>query len=338
MKPTGAPILVVLAIALAAPAVRAADPSVDPHRRYTEGAAAFDKGDFERAVAAFADVYRATGETKHLWNLALAEYRARHAFDAATHLHAYVAKPDASPTNLTRAGTLLDELAPQLAHLAVTAPAGADVILDGAKLGVAPLAGPVDLDPAKPHVVIARSGADEVSQSIPAPGPTSLAVTLSFPRASPPPSVAAAPAAPVAPPSSPPAAAPETAPASRSNPARVWITVGLGAGAVLAAAGGVYMGMQSSSAADDAASIRAGMPTHSWCANPDNAGCADLKSKLDTQGSDRTASMVLYGGAGVLAAGAVVAWLVLPKERAAVGAVTPLVGPRLVGAGWAASF
>jgi hypothetical protein len=101
------------------------------------------------------------------------------------------------------------------------------------------------------------------------------------------------------------------------------------------------MGAQSNSAADDAAQVQAGIPNHSWCTNPNAAGCAQLRSDLDSENSKHTTSMILYGGAGVLAVGALASWFLLPhggSDSPRTGALVPIVTGRELGAGYAAEF
>jgi hypothetical protein len=340
MKRPIAPLLALLAgLAVSTPA--RADSNDDARRRYQQGVTAFEKGDFPAAVDAFAAVYKTTNETKHLWNLALAEYKANRTYAALLHLREYVSKSDANPKNVERAQGLITEEAAKSAHLKVVAPAGADILVDGARIGSAPLATPIEVDPDKAHVVIASHGADEATQNLAAPGAQTVSVELSFPVAPPAPvSVASAP--PPAPASAPvPAAATESPSHGGNSALRVWLTVGLGVGAVAAASVAVVEGAGSNSAANKATSIRDGMPLNS-CRNPGAAGCSSLQSELSTQQSDHVASMVLYGAAGALAAGAVAAWLFVPHQESVASspptAVTPVFGANFLGAAYTGRF
>jgi hypothetical protein len=335
--------VVVVALFASSPALADAATS---RLRYQQGVAAFSKGDFASAVAAFADVYRETGETKHLWNLALAESQAGSSYDALLHLRQYVSKPDANPKNVERAHQLITGASANVGHVTVTAPDGADVLLDGMSVGSAPLPAPLDVDPAKPHVIVAQRGADTARQTLAATGPSTVRVELEFPvsRPAPAPVVAVPAVAPSSPHEPPPSAAlPVPAAEQTSNgggsAVRTWMTVGLGAGALAALAGGIAMGLSSNSSADRAQQLRSGMQSGA-CSNPSAAGCSQLASDNDSATSDHTAAVVLYAGAGVLAAGALASFLFLPHGRASDvrGALVPVVTPGGVGAGYVGVF
>jgi hypothetical protein len=315
---------------------RAADTHDDARRRYQQGVSAFEKGDFTAAIDAFTAVYKSTGRANHLWNLALAEYKANHAYDALTHLREYVGKPDAIPSIVERAQGLIAEESTKIAHVTIVAPDGADVFVDGARIGAAPITNAVELDPDRPHVVLAKHGADEAAQTLAAPGAKDVPVRLAFPVSPPPPApvvVASAPS-----PTSPPAGA--ASPSSRGSgggsPLRTWLTVGLGVGAVAAGGVAVLMGVDSNNAANSASSTRNGLTTPNQCRTPGAPGCASLQSELSSQQSDHVTSMVLYGVAGALAAGAIATWLFVPHETGspapATAAVTPMFGSGFVGA------
>jgi hypothetical protein len=348
-----------------APSVARADASDDSHARYEQGVAAFQKGDFGAAVSAFADVYRVTGETKHLWNLAFAEYQAKRTFDALGHMRAYIAKADANPKNLERAHGYEAALAKKVTRVKLVAPDGAEVDVDGAQYGTAPLDAPIELDPEKPHVIVAKRGADSAKQTLGVLGAKSIDVTLAFPVASPmpvvaPPPAAAAPAsapppaqtptvqtppvsaATVAPP--PPAPAPEpSTPVHHGWGARTWLTIGLGVGAAAAIGTGIYFGLQSSDDASTAAGLSSALPSSSTCGKPTAQyaqQCSHLSSALSSQGSENTASIVFYSVGGALAVGAVAAFLFVPRDSSpsTSGYVVPMVGRDLAGAGYAGHF
>jgi hypothetical protein len=78
------------------------------------------------------------------------------------------------------------------------------------------------------------------------------------------------------------------------------------------------------------------------CRNPNAAGCAKLQSDLSSQQTDHVASMVLYGAAGALAAGAIASWLFVPHESGGAApppaSVTPVFGSNFLGASYTGSF
>jgi hypothetical protein len=327
-------------------AARGQDLAAEARQRYADGVAAFERHDYPRAVEDFATVYRATGQTKHLWNLALAEYEAKRPIEALAHLREYVTRRDVNARNEARAHALIAELSSQVAHVSIVAPDGGEVTMDGRPLGVAPLRSPVDVDPTQEHVIVVRRGGDEARRSVRAAGPQDVSIEVTFP-VSPPSSPAAPPAKSSASPvvtttasfaRKDPSPRPSVPSSSSSSSARTWVTVGLGVGALALAGGAVYFGAQSSSDSDDAARIRAGLPAN---ACPRAAGCADLDSALSSQDAHHTASLVLFGGAGVLAVAAAASFFFWPRggePTSRAGALVPVLGPDVAGAGYVGVF
>ncbi len=355
MKIPSVAIPVILALLFAPPCARAATPTAaDASRRNEEGVAAFSKGEFVAAADAFADVYRATGETKHLWNLALAESQAGRPFDALTHLRLYLSKPDATPKNIERARTIINDLteqigrlAAQIAHVTVVAPKGADVLLDGTPMGAAPLSTPIDVDSAKPHVITAQRGNDSTKQNLGPTAESAVRVELVFPTAPTTSSSTQAQAQASATAAAPTAMQPTPAKPSAegthgASSARTWLTVGLAVGAAGALGGGIAMGLASNSNATSAQQVIGGLPSNA-CANPTSAqttSCGQIRDYRSSESTDNTVSVALYAGAGVLAAGALAAFLFVPHGESAQkrGAIVPLVGPGLAGAGYMGAF
>jgi hypothetical protein len=92
---------------------------------------------------------------------------------------------------------------------------------------------------------------------------------------------------------------------------------GLGAGAVVAAGlGAVFLGL-AQAADDDAAGVRGNVPTNNYCSlNPTDPICTTLRDKVDLHTRDVDIAAGLFVGAGVLAAGAVAAWVLWPAPQA----------------------
>jgi hypothetical protein len=305
------------------------DPHAEIKRQEAEASSAFERGDFGRAADEFAEAYRLDPEAKVLWNLAIAEYKAGRAFLAIKHLREYEVRSDANPKNRDRARPLLEELAAKIGHVIVSAPADAQVILDGMPVGKAPLTSPIEVDPDVAHSVVVTLGGGEARQEIAPPGPREVRVQLNVPER-----------VPLLETRSPEPESPRVHDRTTTAPLRIWMTVGLSAGAIALAAGGVYTGMQSSSAKDDVARMRGNIPA-SWCHDlPTNPGCADIQSALSSQDSNHVASIVLYSGAGLLAAGAVASWFFLPHTRTVheTATATPMVGPGSLGLSVSGSF
>jgi hypothetical protein len=121
------------------------------------------------------------------------------------------------------------------------------------------------------------------------------------------------------------------------SPARTWVTVSFGVAAVAALAGGVAFNAASNSASNDAQTIRSGF-TASSCSGGSSSQCAALKSDYDAENRDHTLSIVLYAGAGALAAGALLSWVFWPKTSETHTAVAPFVGHDVAGASFITAF
>ncbi len=150
--------------------------------KFEEGVRAFEKRSYVEAVAAFSAAYDASHKAMHLWNLALAEIKADRPWNALNDLHAYMTSQDASPQNLERARQLIERLKPRIGHLAISAPDGAEIVVDGSAKGKAPLGDVIDVDPAEAHVVEAHLGQRVVRSNVGAPGNARVDVVLDFPE------------------------------------------------------------------------------------------------------------------------------------------------------------
>jgi hypothetical protein len=312
-------LLLALVVATLWPAVSLASEPADVRKKVQQGAALYEKGDFAGAIRIFSDLYESTAETKYLWDLALAEYDGERAFDAYTHLRTYESKEDAVPRLAEKAREFEQKLQPKLGHVVIRAPAGAEVLVDGTIRGNAPLADAVVVDPDKPHTLAIHSATAEQERQIPAPGITTVEVTLTFPIAAP---------VVVVPP--PPPAGPVTH--VERAPLRLWLTIGLGVGAVASGVGAVYLGAKSSSDSTRADQIAAGL-SPSACFHTSTTSCSALHSTIVSQENEHVASVFLYVGAGALAAAAAAAWIFLPRDHVVTerAALAPMLGPHVAG-------
>ena len=142
-------------IALHAPAAFAqagqagSDPSINAARaRFQEGVDFYDKGQYENARAAFLQAYALRKHPAVLLNLAQSSLRANHTLDAARYFQQYLR----DSTGLTAAQRAdaeksLAEARQKLGHIEVTALPGAEISVDNERVGTAPLAEPIDVDP-----------------------------------------------------------------------------------------------------------------------------------------------------------------------------------------------
>jgi hypothetical protein len=84
--------------------------------------------------------------------------------------------------------------------------------------------------------------------------------------------------------------------------------------AALGAAGtGVFFLMQSNQDGDGAATLRGGLAPNA-CAHGTTPACQTLNDKVNSQHQEMTIATALFAGAGALAAGAIVTWLVWPQS------------------------
>jgi hypothetical protein len=95
------------------------------------------------------------------------------------------------------------------------------------------------------------------------------------------------------------------------------IAAAAGLGALVAAASGIALIVQSNSNASTASGLRDQLGSQHACTdNPSSAACASLNGAVSAQHTDTNVATGLFVGAGVLAAGAVAVWFVWPKPKA----------------------
>lgn len=137
---------------------------------WVEGTAAFNRGQLERARLLYLSAFRA----QHHWQIAgslghtecaLGRYR-----DAAEHLAIYLREsrdlPGADPRDRLMLALDLDKSRAHIGVLTVTAqPAGAEVLVDGAVVGRAPLADPVFVEPGRHVVEVRAPGAPSATET-----------------------------------------------------------------------------------------------------------------------------------------------------------------------------
>jgi hypothetical protein len=326
-------LLLIAALATVASTARAQDPEAKTRaaKLNQEAADHAKRGEWSVAAAMLAEAYRLTRDPALLVNLGATELKAGRGVEALHHLQTYMSDPSADPK--IKAGVsehLLPHAMSMTAHLNIHFPPGGRLTVDGEVEQVEPNVGVtlVDVMPGDHTVEISASGSSS-QQTVTAAAGASIEVQA-FPQAPP---AAAAPAAATAPsagaaPSSD-AAPTGEAPASHS----FWtaghiVPLGLLVGGVGAAvAGGVFLA-GANSAASQASSCTP------------QPGCQD--SLHSTYNSDNVLATSFFIGGGVLAAAAVVTWLVWPSPHAGSQAaarparVLPFVTPG--GAGVYGSF
>src|SRR5688572_14542791 len=128
----------------------------DAEARFREGLARVQSNDFEGARLAFAQAYAVLKSADVLWNLALSEHKSNHPLEALGHFKEYVRDARTTEPERVKARKYIDELHARVGRVAVDAPAGASLIVDGkTHPHAAPLSEPIDVSPGE-HFVEAR--------------------------------------------------------------------------------------------------------------------------------------------------------------------------------------
>jgi hypothetical protein len=311
------------------------DESDRAEQSFVEGNRAFAAGDYHAAFEA----YRAAWSLKQTFdiacNLGRTEVELSLSRDAAEHLDyclrtfSVSARGDVRDAN-RRFRELFLRVRRQVGALTVDVrPSGAEITVDGASYGVAPIGHDIFLTPGQ-HLVRAHlAGFETEERSITAEAGASIGVTFTLTpaRAAAPPPRAAAGA--------------EPASARRSGSSRAakhgleprTVTVLAGAGASLVALGiGVGFALDAGSARSDASRLgpAANEAGPGACSSASASGdCAALRAAVDHEKRSRDIADVGLTTGAVLGGATLVAWLLIPDlTRSEVGSLkaVPFVG------------
>jgi hypothetical protein len=312
-----------------APGVSRDEARADAEKRLSEGLDRYAKGDYEGARLAFAQAYAVLTSIDLLYNLMRAEVKSGHPLEALVHIHQMLRDPNATSEDHAKAQRLLDEANRVTGHIAVDAPAGAEIVVDDVPSGEAPVKEPFDVTPGK-HKVEARAGANRPRVDVDAPAgeivTARFAMDMKAPTVSAPVPIALpAPASPREPnepvgATSPAPHAEEHAHEHVSSKARIVVPVVVGAVAVVALGVGIGMGVAAQGKESDATSFRQNNP-QGFCSDRGSAACGQYKSLLDSQETDTSVSRAMFVTGGVLAAAAIVTFFVWPRDRREPGEV-----------------
>jgi hypothetical protein len=308
----------------------------DAQARFEEGLARVRAGDLEAARTSFTQAYAVLHKPDILWNLALCEQKTGHVLDALAHFKTLVHDAETA-TDRTGAQKHVSELMAQTAHIEIVAPAGAQLSVDGAPEGIAPLPDAIDVAPGS-HRVDMRTPQGE-AKYVNADTAIGTVARVSFVSGGTPvvaPTAPTPPAAETQPPSPDTTAAPPHG--GTFWDARGITVVTIGGLAVVSAGVALGLGQVSNSDANTAASLRA--QNHN-CNGITTGGCGQLESTTQAQHSAYVASTGMWIAAGVLAAGAVAAWFLWPRPSpggTASVTVVPGVGPGSAGVVAVGSF
>jgi len=308
----------------------------DAHKRLGEGLDRYGRGDYDGARIAFEQAYAVLASVDLLYNLSRAEVKSGHALEALVHIRQILRDPKATADDHTKAARLLDDANHITAHVAIEAPAGAELVIDHVPSGEAPVNEPFDVTPGK-HVCEARANGTsrviEVTASVgdvvtarfaldAARAPT-VSAPVPVPVAGPPLLVVVQPQGDTSEPGD------HVALRRHESNARVVVPLVIGAAAVVAVGVGVGFGLVSKGKENDAEDFR-GANAPGFCVNRGSSVCTQYASILDSQQQATNVERVLLIGGGVLAVGAVVTYLVWPHARHTEGGagiwVTPAPG------------
>ncbi|HEY2517202.1 MAG TPA: hypothetical protein VGI39_40295 [Polyangiaceae bacterium] len=326
---------------------RAADPTNvrEAEGRFRDGVRLMAAGKPDEARLRFAEANALVRSTDILWNLIAAESQSGHFADALNHARQFVRDPKAPANEVAETNVkTIPAAAARVGQIEVEAPTGTQIEIDSRdRAGHAPLLDPFAVA-AGDHQVVAIVGSEREVRDVhvaagetirlafwkPAPALTEAA-ELPLPdtregtgASTPPRATKAAPTLAVALPTP----VSEERPLEPASRARLWLTVGLGTGAVaLGVTSGVFFSLAHSSR-EAATALQRSLPAG---ACPTAPGCALLRSNLHAQNDDFAAGAGLAVGAGVAAAGALVSWFLLApraeRRSARALSVIPSVNP-----------
>jgi hypothetical protein len=138
------------AVALPAFAQPADDPvTLQARARFKEGVDFYDKGQYENARLAFLQAYALKKHPAVLLNLAQSSAKSNHPLEASKYFQQFLRESTTvTPQQRRDAETGLVEVRQKLGRIEIVAPAGSEITLDDKeKLGTAPFAEPIDVDP-----------------------------------------------------------------------------------------------------------------------------------------------------------------------------------------------
>lgn len=268
--------------------------------RFNEGMKLAEAGDHGAARIKFEQAYSLLKLSSVLYNLARAEQLSGRSLEALQH-YRVIAKstdPKVTPAMKRTAETAIADLVKAVGQIAIDAPSGARLSVDGRTVDRD--ADPIAVMPGKHTIEATIEGKTETAtRDVPAGSVTT--VTFAAPAAPPPPPPRAA----VAPPP------PEPEPKSNRN-----LVGGLLAGGAVAA-GGVSLAflLVSNSKADDAAAFNDAAP--GGACRTLGPSCTEYGAQLDDASSARTISVVALAGAGAFAVASAAAFIFWPRAKPA---------------------
>ena len=285
---------------------------------FTEGLKEHDAQHEEAALAKFQEAYKIYPSPNVLFNIGREEHLLGRWLEAIRNYRAALANELLNPNNVALAKTYIRELQTKLGRVEVTAPADAQVMVDGtAQTG----ASPYDVAPGDHKItVVAKNGKKaEKSCRLEAGDALGMDVTGELggdlaPQIENPPSGETERAV-IFPP-----------------PTGAIIAGGLG---VVGLGLGVAFGLDATGKHSSAVSAEA---SHPCAQNPSSQACSDLQDTNKSIPTLSTISIVSYIAGGALLAGGVVWWIASPRTKHSSMGITPAIGPKSAGVGLGGAF
>jgi hypothetical protein len=132
--------------------------------RFKEGVDFYDKGQFDQARAAFLQAYALKKHPAVLLNLAWSCLKSGHALDAEHYFKQFLSEgKDITDKQRADANDGLSQSRSKIGRIEVMAPPGTEITIDGDRVGAAPLAEPVPVEPGA-HTVTFK-GADTATET-----------------------------------------------------------------------------------------------------------------------------------------------------------------------------
>jgi hypothetical protein len=324
-----------LTLSLASPALaQTEEAKAQAQKRYEEGLAFHNRDQEEEAYTRFVQAFAVIQSPPILFNLARSEQLTGRLVDAATHFKEYLARPDGPRITAElrgKARAFLAEIQQKLGHIAIDAPTGTIISLDGAASGT----GTLDVQPGT-HTVAGQLGPVSRTVTVSCAAGQTVTARLSF-DSTPAPVVLPTPTE-VSPP--PVVTVPDQPqPAQENHTARDvlrWSAAGV---AVVGLGLGIGFKADQYSQGSSFNSYVAAHP--GACAAPSSAACLQADSLNNSYNTSSTISTVGFVVGGVAAVGTAALWLFWPKtSRESTSAlwVVPYLDPAGRGLGMSGRF
>jgi hypothetical protein len=298
--------------------VLAQDESDRAEQAFKEGNRAFATGDYHAAFEAYRTAWSIKQTFDIACNLGRTEVELSLSRDAAEHLDFCLRTFSVSSRDEVRDANkrfreLFQRVRREVAGLSLEVrPAGAEVTVDGASFGLAPLGRDLFLSPGSHLVRVRMPGYVTEERAITAEAAGSLSVTITLANAE------AAPAP--APPAGSRASNPEaerpaaTPPAGSGTQPRTIVLLSGGGLSLVAIGMGAYFALAADAARSDASKLGASVHASagSCGVTATEASCASLQKAVDREQDNRNRADIALTTGAILGAVTVAAWLLIP--------------------------